>query len=69
MSTKLIQVCVTIFAIFCIQHEIFPPVATGGPPLATTKCVMATAVATAGAAMGSAVASGGLPCVVITGMY
>ena len=38
-------------------------VATGGPPLATTKCVMATG----GAAMGSAVATGGLPWVVSTG--
>ena len=36
---------------------------TGGPPLATTKCVMATG----GAAMGSAVATGGLPWVVSTG--
>ena len=38
VSTKLIQVRVTIFAIFCTQHEVFP---TGGPPLATTKYVMA----------------------------
>ena len=44
-----------------------PPVATGGPPLATTKCVITTAVATGGAAMGSAVATGGLPWVVSTG--
>ena len=41
--------------------------ATGGPPLSTTKCVMATAVATGGAAMGSEVATGGLPWVVSTG--
>ena len=40
-------------------------VATGGPPLATTKCVMATG----GAAMGSAVATGGLPWVVSTGKF
>ena len=36
-------------------------VATGGPSLATTKCVVATAVATGEAAMGSVVATGGLP--------
>ena len=42
--------------------KIFP---TGGPPLATTKCVMATAVATGGAA----VATGGLPWVVSTGFF
>ena len=39
---------------------------TGGPPLATAKCVMATAVATGEAAMGSVVATGGLPWVVST---
>ena len=44
-----------------------PPQTTGGPPLATTKCVMATAVATGGAAMGSAVTTDGLPWVVNTG--
>ena len=43
------------------------PVVTGGPPLATTKCVITTAVATGGAAMRSAVATGGLPWVVSTG--
>ena len=36
VSTKLIQVRVTIFAIFCIQHEIFPhrwpPVVHPWPP-------------------------------------
>ena len=42
-------------------------VTTGGLPLATTKCVITTAVATGGAAMGSAVATGGLPWVVSTG--
>ena len=41
---------------------------TGGPPLATTKCVITTAVATGGAAMGNAVATGGLPWVVSTGI-
>ena len=39
--------------------------ATDGPPLVTTKCVMATG----GAAMGSAEATGGLPWVVSTGNY
>ena len=39
----------------------------GNPPVATTKCVITTAVATGGAAMGSAVATGGLPWVVSTG--
>ena len=42
-------------------------VATGGPPVATTKWVTATMVATGGAAMGNAVATGGLPWVVSTG--
>ena len=39
---------------FVYNMKIFP---TGGPPLVTTECVMATAVATGGAA----VATGGLP--------
>ena len=65
MSTKLIQVRVTIFAIFVYNMKFFP---TGGPPQATTKCVMATAVATGGAEMGSAVATGGLPWVVSNGL-
>ena len=46
-----------------------PPVATGGPPLATTKCVITTEVATGGAAMGSVVATGGLPWVFSTGRH
>ena len=49
---------------FVYNMKFFP---TGGPPLATIKCVIATAVATSGAAMGSAVATGGLPWVVSTG--
>ena len=68
MSTKLIQVRVTIFATFFYQHELFHIGATGGPPMATTKCAMATAVATGGAAKGRAVATGGLRWVVSTGM-
>ena len=47
----------------------YPPVATGGPPVATTKWVTATMVATGGAAMGNAVATGGLPWVVSTGCF
>ena len=42
---------------------------TGGPPVATTKWVTATMVATGGAAMGNAVATGGLPWVVSTGFH
>ena len=42
---------------------------TGGPPLVTIKCVMATAMAIGGAAMGSEVATGGLPWVVSTCVY
>ena len=52
--------------LFVYNMKFFP---TGGPPLATTKCVMATAVAAGGAAMGSAVATGGLPWVVSTGSF
>ena len=67
MSTKLIQVRLTIFAAFCIQHEIFLhrwlPVLHPWPP----QNVMATAVTTGGAAMGSAVTTGGLRWIVSTG--
>ena len=53
----------------CWVRYIFPVitnfvVATGGPSLAATKCVIATAVAIGEAAMGCAVATGGLPWVV-----
>ena len=69
VSTKLIQVRVTILAIFCIQHEIslhwWPPVVHPWPP----QNVMATVVAIGGAAMGSAMVTGGLPWVVSTGNH
>ena len=52
-----------------MTHLWWPPVATGGPPVATTKWVTATMVATGGAAMGNAVATGGLPWVVSTGTH
>ena len=71
MSTKLIQINTGSRHDFCnilyITRNFSPPVATGGPHMATTKCVMATAVATGGAAIGGAVATGGLPWLVSTG--
>ena len=61
---------VVFWVILDLAPVIFPVishfvVANGGPPLATTNCVMATG----GAAMGSAVATGGLPWVVSTGFH
>ena len=51
-----------------MTHLWWPPVGLHFyPPVATTKWVTATMVATGGAAMGNAVATGGLPWVVSTG--